>query len=101
MDPALARRQQIEARRAEIVAAYPGLWSRMVANWKSASGEDAAWLMYSASYLFRTAGVHWAMDPLTLKQRIPAAPEMDLQQDLAGLDFVVLTHAHRDHLDLS
>jgi len=100
MDPALARRQQIEARRAEIAAAFPGLWSRVVADWKSASSVDAAWLLYSANYLFRTAGVRWAMDPLILKQRVPAAPEVNPKPDLDGLAFVVLTHAHKDHLDL-
>src|SRR5512133_564724 len=100
MDSALARRQQIEARRAKVTGGYPGVWSRMVADWKSASSEDAAWLIYSANYLFRTAGVRWAMDPLTLNQRVPAAPDVNLKPDLKGLAFVVLTHAHKDHLDL-
>jgi phosphoribosyl 1,2-cyclic phosphodiesterase len=39
------------------------------------------------------------MDPLTLRQRLPSAPEVDISA-FAMLDYVVLTHRHADHLDL-
>jgi L-ascorbate metabolism protein UlaG (beta-lactamase superfamily) len=56
--------------------------------------------MYSANYLFCTGHVRWAIDPMTLKHRLPQAPEMDIAHDLDGLSFVLLTHEHADHLDL-
>ena len=86
-------------RRAVVVARYPALWSKMISEWQRPADEDRAWLLYSANYLFRTAGVRWALDPLTLHQRVPSAPEVDASA-LAALDFVVLTHRHADHLDL-
>lgn len=55
--------------------------------------------MYSANYLFRTANVRWAIDPLRLRQRLPGAPEMPAA-DLKDFTFVLLTHSHGDHLDL-
>lgn len=79
---------------------YPDMWSRMVSDWNSPSPDDRAWLMYAANYLFRTAGIRWALDPLTLKQRLPEAPEVNIVHDLEGLSFILLTHCHADHLDL-
>jgi hypothetical protein len=86
-------------RRAVVVARYPALWSKMISEWQRPADEDRAWLLYSAYYLFRTAGVRWALDPLTLHQRVPSASEVDASA-LAALDFVVLTRRHADHLDL-
>jgi L-ascorbate metabolism protein UlaG (beta-lactamase superfamily) len=56
--------------------------------------------MYSANYLFRSKGVRWAVDPLSLHWRIPAALRVDLAADLADLKIILLTHDHKDHLDL-
>ncbi len=94
-----AKQAEIDRLKRAAVARYPQLWAEMVADWKSTGG-DAAWLMYSANYLFRTGGVRWAMDPLSLRARLPTAPVMDLRRDLERLQFVLLTHAHKDHLDL-
>ncbi len=55
--------------------------------------------MYSANYLFCTHGIRWAIDPLTLNRRLPQAPAPDAARDLLGLDFILLTHRHADHLD--
>jgi L-ascorbate metabolism protein UlaG (beta-lactamase superfamily) len=82
-----------------MIADYPALWAGMVLDWRRPGG-DRAWLLYSANYLCRTAGVRWALDPLTLRRRLPAAPDVDLARDLQGLSFVLLTHRHADHLDL-
>ncbi len=94
------KQAQIDRLRREVVERYPQLWAQMIAGWKSSQAGGAAWLMYSANYLVRTGGVRWAMDPFSLGWRIPAAPKMDLKRDLEGLDFILLTHAHKDHLDL-
>jgi hypothetical protein len=61
----------IDRRREEMLAGYPAIWDKLIAEWNSPGSEDRAWLMYSANYLFRTQGVRWAIDPLTLKNHIP------------------------------
>jgi len=90
----------INRRREDLIARYPVLWNKLITEWKSPGSEDRAWLMYSANYLFRTQGVRWGIDPLTLKRRLPQASAMDVARDLKDLDFVLLTHRHEDHLDL-
>ena len=81
------------------VEGYPALWEQMVAQWQTAKN-DAAWLTYSANYLFHTAGVHWALDPLSLFSRLSLTNSLNFATDLAPLKAVVLTHRHADHLDL-
>ena len=91
----------IEQQRKALCRQYPLLWSGMVSDWQANDAADAAWLTYSASYLLRTNGVRWAIDPLALYWRVPEAPKVDIEHDLDGLSFVLLTHDHRDHLDLN
>ena len=71
----------------------------MIEQWQAAES-DAAWLTYSANYLLHTAGVHWALDPLSLFSRLLLPNPMNFAKDLAPLDAVVLSHRHADHLDL-
>lgn len=99
MDRFAEKQAEIEAHKAAAAAAYPSLWSRMMLEWSRPGESDRAWLLYSANYLLRTAGVRWALDPLTLRQRLSSAPEVDISA-LAALDYIVLTHRHADHLDL-
>lgn len=91
----------IEQWRNALCEQYPQLWSGMISDWQADDTVDAAWLTYSASYLLRTCGVRWAIDPLALYWRVPEAPKVDIEHDLDGLSFVLLTHDHRDHLDLN
>jgi len=90
---------RIDQLQMEKSAAYPQMVGNLVKEWGSPGTEDKVWLMYSANYLFRTGETRWAMDPLTLRCRVPEAPAVDLSHALAPLDFVVLTHRHADHLD--
>lgn len=80
------------------VEGYPAIWEQIVAQWQKAE-TDAAWLTYSANYLFHTAGVHWALDPLSLFSRLSLPNPMNFVIDLAPLEAVILTHRHADHLD--
>lgn len=89
----------IEQRRKDAIAKYPEQWSRMIEMWRENTDEDRALLIYSANYLFRTGGVRWAIDPLTLQRRVPLAREVNVARDLSELEFVLLTHGHADHLD--
>ncbi len=100
MDRFTEKQREIDQHATEVVADYPALWSQMIMEWRQPGLEDLAWLMYSASYLFRTANVRWAMDPLRLKHKLPDASEMSVD-NLKDLDFVLLTHQHSDHLDLN
>jgi hypothetical protein len=99
MDRFTEKQAEIEAKKAAAAAGYPLLWLRMVSEWTRPVDSDLAWLLYAANYIFLTADVRWVLDPLTLRQRLPAAPEVDISA-LATLDYVVLTHRHADHLDL-
>jgi hypothetical protein len=95
-----AEKQSLLARqRQEAAARYPQLFAEMVTAWNSPGAEDCAWLTYSANYAFRTAGVRWALDPLTLHWRVPEAPKVDASHAFDGFDFILLTHSHADHLD--
>lgn len=78
---------------------YTALWEQMVVQWRTAE-TDAAWLTYCANYLLHTAGVRWALDPLSLFSRLSLPNPMNFAKDLAPLDAVVLSHRHADHLDL-
>ncbi|MHC1739807.1 MAG: MBL fold metallo-hydrolase [Anaerolineaceae bacterium] len=94
------KQAQIDQQIKQLIDSYPSLWNGMIADWKTNDPTDAGWLMYSANYLFRTTSVRWAVDPLSLHWRIPAAPQLNLKKDLQDLSFVLLTHDHKDHLDL-
>jgi L-ascorbate metabolism protein UlaG (beta-lactamase superfamily) len=87
-------------RKAAVIVDYPALWQHMLADWSRPQQNDRAWLLYSANYLLCTGGVRWALDPLTLRGRLPAAARVDAAP-LAALDYIVLTHRHSDHLDLA
>lgn len=100
MDRFSEKQEKINQRRKEASALYPLLWSKMIAKWKTPDPEDRVWLTYSANYLFRTDNIRWAIDPLTLNWRIKDAPQVDVARDLSDLSFVLLTHGHKDHLDL-
>lgn len=86
-------------RRQEVATSFRKVFKDLIASWNSEDTSDCAWLMYSANYLFRTAGVRWALDPLIIHKRAPEAPAVDLDHVFERLNFVVLTHAHADHLD--
>ncbi|MCJ7703688.1 MAG: hypothetical protein MUO62_19080, partial [Anaerolineales bacterium] len=43
-------------------------------------------------YLMCTQHSHWAIDPTSLKNRVPEATHVDVDRDLAPLDFVLLIH---------
>ncbi len=87
-------------KRQKLVSAYPILWNKMIREWRAPRTDDAVWLMYSANYLFNTGGKKWAVDPVLLSNRIPESQVLDVNQDLADLDFIILSHAHRDHTDV-
>ncbi len=94
------KQAEIEQRRAEAIANYPEMWSRLISEWRACNSQDRAWLMYAASYLVRSGNVRWALDPLWLQDWLPANITMDVTRDLIDLDLILLTHEHGDHLDL-
>ena len=94
------KQAQIDFRRSQAIASYPGLWARTLTEWRSPGLDDRAWLMYAANYLIRTGDIRWALDPLRLHHCFPEASDIDAARDLRDLSFVLLTHSHDDHLDL-
>jgi len=107
--PAMKQRQSLEQQklaeitrnRVELVEDYPELCARMIRQWNRPRNSDAVWLLYAANYLFNTHGVRWAVDPVMLKHQLPEAPSINPAGSLANLSFVLLTHAHVDHVDVS
>lgn len=95
-----AAQQRNEARRSAAAREYPARLSELLEDWNTNTGADCAWLMYSANYLLRTGGKRWAIDPLWMGSRAPGIPPVDLRESFSGISYIVLTHAHRDHLDL-
>lgn len=91
----------LEDRLTTVKREYPILWQEIVKDWDKSKSADALWLTYAANYLVATGDVHWAIDPFSLSTRIPGVVEPDFANDLKNLNFVVLTHAHNDHLDLN
>ena len=100
MDRFSEKQEQLKRRRIEAVQLYYVIWSKLITEWKTPDPEDRVWLTYSANYLFRTNQVRWAINPLTLNWRVKDAPRICIAQDLSPLSFVLLTHEHKDHLDL-
>ncbi len=101
MDSPTDRQTLIDRRRDNMLALYPFIWNKLIAEWNTPGSQDRVWLMYSSNYLFHTNGVRWAIDPFTIKNRLPQAPWVDTARDLKNLNFVLLTHSHKDHLDSS
>jgi hypothetical protein len=73
-------------------------YQQVIGEWQQ-PGPDALWLLYSANYLLRAGEVRWAIDPMTIFDRLAQPRPFEPQNDFARLDFVVLTHAHHDHID--
>jgi len=94
-------RQEITAKREAIESDYVERWSGMIREWRAPRRNDAVWLTYSANYLFNTRGLKWAVDPVLLSNRVPTVQLLDASQDLNDLEFVLLTHAHIDHIDVA
>lgn len=91
--------QPIEVLREKAIQEYPAQYQKIIHEWNQ-EGDDAFWLMYSANYLFRWAGVRWVMDPITLNARIPSVLPVHTAHDFDKLEFIILTHRHADHFDL-
>ena len=100
MDRCAEKEQALAQKREALCKSYPELWANLIRDWRANDPVDAIWLTYSANYLARTGGVRWALDPLSLHSRLVEAPLVDIEKDLEGLSFVLLSHDHHDHIDL-
>ncbi len=98
-DPFPARQGWLDRKKQYAIANYPETWQRLVADWQDNSGQDALWLSYSANYLLHTAGIHWALDPLSLFTRVGQGTQPHFTEDLSPLQLIVLSHNHKDHFD--
>ena len=56
-------------------------------------------LVGPSSYLFSTNGFHWGMDPAFRNARYLAETPSHVREYLGGLDLILLTHDHVDHVE--
>lgn len=69
----------------------------MVSEWAADAAAPRGWIAFAGSYLFRTDGVRWLVDPPPLPRIGSEGLVEAARRDLARTDFVILTHAHSDH----
>lgn len=73
------------------------IWRETVQSLQD-SQDDSLWLISHASYLVRTGGLLWAVDPrLSVDMHLQA--DDTLAQDLNALRVAMITHLHPDHYD--
>ena len=93
------RENEINRERAEVRSRAPALWVETLGDFSRRTADGFA-LAGPSCWLFRTAGVPWAMD---LAYRPPEGDGKAVYDRIAEvfppLDFLILTHRHRDHLD--
>ena len=72
-------------------------WANMAGAWQN---ERGLWLLGAANYVFRTECL-WAVDPM-LRQKDAAEKILPrVGKDFAGVRFVLISHLHGDHYNLS
>ena len=79
-------------------AGFPEKWQALTAAF-NAEGEDAFWQIRHASYLFRTQGVRWCVDPTLRTDALMDYTEGRAGKDLQKLSFVLTSHFHSDHFN--
>ena len=73
-------------------------WSRAFAELKAAGNNDyKVWLVGASSYLFAMGGVKFAVDLQIRRAADLEAVRDRLLEDVASLEFVLITHQHDDH----
>lgn len=73
------------------------IWQEMIRALQHSPG-DALLLISHASYLLRTGGIFWAVDP-RLSGEMHRQADDTLCRDLKGLQVAMITHLHADHYD--
>ncbi len=69
--------------------------------WEGESEGTTFSLIHSSSYLFCTNGIKWGMDIAFRNSRFLAKTPAQAAQLLKDMDFMVLSHGHRDHFEES
>ena len=93
------REIEINRERAEVQSRAPELWVKTLGDFAKRTTDGFA-LAGPTCWFFRTASIPWAMDPA---YRPPEGDGREVYERIAEvfppLDFLILTHRHRDHLD--
>lgn len=93
------REIEINRERSALQSQAPELWVKTLGDFSRRTADGFA-LAGPTCWFFRTAGMRWAMDPA---YRPPEGDGRCVYERIAEafppLDFLILTHRHRDHLD--
>ena len=79
---------------------YDGQFKQALGVLEQTEGSYAS-LIGPSSYLFSTNGFRWAMDPAFRNARYLAESPSRVREYLGGLDLILVTHNHEDHLEES
>ncbi len=98
---------EIESRRADLYKNYHEICGRMIDELMDGDS-DSLWLTHPANRLLRTGGLRWAVAPMTVHGRFHGMDSGHQEEiSLEGMgrlepfSFVLFTHNHVDHLDIS
>lgn len=76
---------------------YPLWWRKMAEQWGDCRYDNHFWMIGSSSYVFKTDGILWAMDPVWLLPGMLEELSDELIREMSRLRFIVFTHEHGDH----
>jgi len=78
---------------------YPGLWAGAFAQAFGGGHDHSAWLLGPSGYLLSAGGARFGLDLRVSSPWVAEDMHGGMAGDLAGLDFMLLSHEHGDHYD--
>ena len=80
---------------------FDGWFASALKCWETEEEGTTFSLIHSSSYLFQTNGIKWGMDIAFRNARFLAKSPAEAARLLQDMDFMVLSHGHRDHFEES
>ena len=80
---------------------FDGWFASALGCWETEEEGASFSLIHSSSYLFNTNGTKWGMDIAFRNSRFLAKTPAEAASLLRDMDFMLLSHGHRDHFEES
>lgn len=75
-------------------------WRNIFREYRTCQKENRMWIAGPSSYVFVMEGMRFAVDLQIRREKDREILFLELERDLADLDFILITHEHDDHLCL-